>query len=399
VRPGWVSRLGPWIGIGTSPAALMLGGGLGQDLDGCWLASSAAIGIVALTLLATAQGALGQRRGTNISGVLAGPLGRLGARHVASWVIVAMMLGWFGVNAGVGGTALGRLLGASDAAGIALFALIVLAVVWRGLGTLSWVALAAGLATVGIGAYGVILALRDTGARAAETGGGDLPAALAGATLVVGYGAAFALRSPDFTLDLARGRHVLWCAVAGLSAPLLIFVAAGAALQRATGTWNLAEVLVELDAARVAQLFLAVGFTGSVMTNLHSGAAALIDGSPTNSRAAALVLIGAGGSALALAGLADRMLGYLELMAVLAPGLVVLSVLYWTSGSVTRDKWGIPALMAWALGFVAGVGLGLAGSPLALPGALALTGGAYFTITAVLGRRGQPWETNDEHCP
>ena len=376
----------------------MLGGGLGEDLSGTWIAVAASLGVLALCVLAVAQGTLGQRLVAGHGGVLAGPLGRLGATRIASWVVATMMVGWFGVNTGVGGAALGELLSIPRAAGVVVFGAVLLAVVAGGLGTLSWAALVAGLATVAIGGYGSALALEQGGGAAAAGGGPG--AALAGATLVVGYGAAFAMRSPDFTHDLARPRHVVWCALAGLALPMAAFIAIGAALQRATGTWNLADVLVELDAAPVAQAFLAVGFAGSVMTNLHSGGEAVGEGSGRAGRLGGLVLIGVAGAALAIAGLADRMLDYLALMALAAPGLVLVSVLYWTSGHRTDDKWGIPALSAWAIGFGVGVGVALAGSPLALPVAIALTGGAYFLFTAILARRGRiSWEIDDDHRP
>ena len=54
---------------------------------------------------------------------------------------------------------------------------------------------------------------------------------------------------PDFTHDLARPRQVVWCALVGLAvagagrSPL-----AGAALQAATGNWDLADVLRGLGA-------------------------------------------------------------------------------------------------------------------------------------------------------
>ncbi len=36
-RAGWLRRVGPWVGIGTSPAAMMMGGGVAQGLEGATL--------------------------------------------------------------------------------------------------------------------------------------------------------------------------------------------------------------------------------------------------------------------------------------------------------------------------------------------------------------------------
>jgi hypothetical protein len=102
-------------------------------------------------------------------------------------------------------------------------------------------------------------------------------------------------------------------------------------------------------------------------------------------RRVALSLVALAGTARAVGGLADHMLGYLEAMAIAAPGLVLICVLFWTTGHRSRDKWGIPALAGWAIGLLIGVALSAVESPLALPAALAATGGVYATINVFLG--------------
>ena len=129
-------------------------------------------------------------------------------------------VGWFGFNPSVAGAGLGRLGNLPDRAGMVIFATIMLAVAWHGLNVLSWTALAAGLATVLLAAEGVHLALSG---RTGPLLGDGHPAAAFGQlpaiAIMVGYGAAFALRTPDFTHDLARPRHVVWCAAVGLALP------------------------------------------------------------------------------------------------------------------------------------------------------------------------------------
>lgn len=372
--PSWLERTGPWAGIGTSPAAMMVGGGVAERLTGPGLVAAGAAGVAGLTALAVAQGAIGRRARMETMGVVSGPLGRLGARRVASPALLLMMIGWFGLNAGVAGLATARLLGIGEPLGVILFSLVMLAIVRLGLSTLSWTALAAGVATIVLAAYGLALALGDeTSAAPPDAAGGGL-AVVGGVTLVIGFGAAFALRTPDFTHDLARPRHVVWCALTGLSAPLAAFFAAGVALQRTTGEWNLADVLLELDSATVAYLFLMIGFSGSVLTNLYSGALALRQTVGGVGPDRALLVVALAGGALAVAGLADHMLRYLAVMALAASGLIVLSVLHRARGLAIRDGWRLPGLAAWTLGFLLGLPLEAAGSPLALPIALLATG-------------------------
>ena len=238
-RDGWLRRLGPWVGIGTSPAALMTGGGVGEGLRGAELVAALLVGVALLGCLALTQGLLGQRTGKTLAALTAGPLGETGSRRTASVVMLLMMVGWFGVNVGVAGVALARLMDVPDVAGVVVFAVVMLGITGFGLGALSWVALGAGLATTGLAVYGLHLAFADhdvtlSGGHAGSDPIGFVPAVV----LVVGYGAAFSLRTPDFTHDLRRPRQVVWCALAGLMIPTFLFALAGAALQAVTGTWT-----------------------------------------------------------------------------------------------------------------------------------------------------------------
>ena len=91
------------------------------------------VGVALLTGLALVQGMLGQRTGAPLAALTAGPLGREGSRLTASVVMLAMMLGWFGVNAGVAGVALARLAGIPDVAGVILLTVVMLGIVALGL--------------------------------------------------------------------------------------------------------------------------------------------------------------------------------------------------------------------------------------------------------------------------
>ena len=378
---GWLRRIGPWVGLGTSPAALMTGGGVGEGLQGADLVIALVVGVVLLAGLAATQGILGQRTGMTLAQLTAGPLGAEGSRRTASVVMLAMMLGWFGVNAGVAGVAVARLVGIPDVLGVLVFAALMLAVASRGLGVLSWSALVAGLATVVLAGWGLHLAFAD---RAITLSGGDAgqhpTSIVTGIVLVVGYGAAFSLRAPDFTHDLARTRQVVWCAVAGLAIPFVLFGLAGAALQAATGTWDLSDVMRDLGSPELAYLFVALGFVGSVLTNIWSGGLSLNDVAPRLSRGAGQAIVAVVGAVIAAAGFSDLMLPWLTVMALAAPGLIVVCVLHVVRGGRPAIGWGMTGLACWGVGFACGIALFLAGSPLALPGAAAIPAVAYWVL-------------------
>lgn len=384
--PGWLRRLGPWAGIGTSPAALMVGGGVAEGNETWRLVVAVLVGVTVLSGLAIAQGMLGQRRHARLRTLAADALGREGGRRIASPVLAAMMVGWFGFNTSVAGAGLGQLLHVPARVGMAIFAATMLAVAWHGLNALSWVALAAGIATVLLAVDGLRIALSDRsgallGDGAPTTALGTLPAI----AVMVGYGAAFALRTPDFTHDLARPRQVAWCAAVGLAAPLLAFAMAGAILELVTGTWNLVDVLEQLGSPTVAYAFVALGFTGSVLTNLHSGALSFEDAIPKLTHRRALLIVAITGTVLATLDFADGMIGFLTAMALAAPcliGVLWIDELRRHRGPARYVPVGIAA---WCVGVGVGVALRVLDSPIALPAGIAAA--AAIAATPLLRSR------------
>lgn len=381
----WWRRVGPWVGIGTNPVALMTGGGVAEGNERWWFGAAVLLGVGSLVTLAVGQGILGVRRQARFAGVAAASLGAAGARFVASPVVAVMMIGWFGFNTALAGAGLGKLAGMPARAGVVVFALLMLLVAWWGLDALSWTALAAGVATVAIAAGGLRLALHD---HSGPLLGDGVPAGhlglLPAIAVIVGYGAAFSLRTPDFTHDLARPRDVAWSGIVGLALPLACFLVVGAILQLATGTWNLVDVLERIGSPTVAYAFLAVGFTGAVLSNLHSGAVAMEDMWPALSHRRGLLITAATGTGLALADYTERMIPFLTVMALAAPCLIAV---LWVD-EARRRRAGVhlqrSGVAAWAAGGVAGAALAFTARPLALPAGLAVAG----MVALVASRRG-----------
>lgn len=374
-RVAWTARLGAFIAIGTSPAALMLGGAAADETGRAELAVGLAAGIVMLAALAGLQGSLGPRRG-DLAAVLSGPLGDRAGARIASGAMLVMMLGWFGVNAGAGGAGAALLLGIPAQAGAALYGLALVAVVARGVGLLSRAALVTGLATIALAALGLWLARGGVDAPPADVPGAD--SWLGAATLVVGYGAAFALRAPDFTHDLARPRDAWLCATIGLGLPLVLLAPAGAVLADAAGTWRLADALEALGAPALGGAFVAIGFAGSAMTNLYSGTRALGTLGPDLGRWTVIGGVAAAGIVVAVSGLADRLVPFLVSLALTAPGLVVVCVLHAALGGRSHPILGVTS---WIVGVGSGLALDLAGFEFALLGGLLVTAVVYAAPT------------------
>jgi hypothetical protein len=144
-------------------------------------------------------------------------------------------------------------------------------------------------------------------------------------------------------------------------------------------------VMRGLGSPEVAYLFVALGFTGSVLTNIWSGALSLADAAPGVGHRAALAAVALVGAVIAAAGFAGAMLPWLTVMALAAPGLVAVCAVHVLLRRDPRPGWGAAGLVSWAVGFGCGIALHLAGSPLALPAAAAVPALVYW----LLGRPGR----------
>ncbi len=354
---------------------MMTGGGIAETNHGWHVIAAALMGVAVLAALAAAQGILGTSRRGGFTAVAGDSLGPVGARCVAAPILALMMVGWFGFNTALAGAGLGKLVHIPARAGVVVFGAVMLVVAWRGLDVLSHAALLAGCATVALAAGGLRLALADhTGpVFANDTPTGAL-AVLAAIGVVVGYGAAFSLRTPDFTYDLASRRDVVLCALVGLALPLAVFLVVGAVLQSTTGTWNLVHVLERVGSPTIGYGFVALGFTGSVLSNLHSGAVAVQEIRTGTSHRFGLLVTGACGTTLALVDYSDRMIPFLTAMALAAPCLIAV---LWVD-RVRRRRASEPirmsAVAAWGAGGAAGAALAFTARPWALPAGLVVAG-------------------------
>jgi cytosine permease len=72
------------------------------------------------------------------------------------------------------------------------------------------------------------------------------------------------------------------------------------------------------------------------------------------------------------------MLSWLTVVALAAPGLVAVCVIHAARGDRVEDGWRAAGLAAWGGGFACGIGLHLAGSPLALPAATLVPALVYW---------------------
>ncbi|HSK95620.1 MAG TPA: hypothetical protein VK891_03305, partial [Euzebyales bacterium] len=333
----WYLRLGAWIGIGTSPGALMAGAGMAAVAAPVATLVGVVAGVLLLSALAVANGVRGQRLGAptvELARRVFGP--RAGPRVVATLITMGVA-GWSGVYFGVAGAALAALFGMP----VWLACVPVAATVWlvyRG-GFRRWNLLVGltGVAAVAVAVFSYAAIRPGAAPPPVLVGGGVAQAGqvLLIAGLVVSFAAVFALRSPDFTWD-ARAPRDVWRAGAVLALTLLVFLLLGVGIYRQLGQWDLAQLVHRSTRPALGALLLTLSVLAPVVSGLHSGALGLSRVAGWHPHAgAAMVLTCA--LALGATQFHVRLLGFMAVIgAVLAPVLPVLLL----AGSRYRSRHG-----------------------------------------------------------
>jgi purine-cytosine permease-like protein len=344
----WLHRVGPFAAIGTTPAALMLGGGLAEQVPGPSLHASILIGALLVLILTTLNGIRGQQSRKVFYEVAVEALGPRASR-LGSLLMAALMTGWYAFAVGVGGTALANMLSIPPLLGVLIYSGTAAALARMGLRRWNWVALASILATVAFLLWSSWVLGPSPEAR--DIIGAPLPgSSVLGASMLLGFAAAFALRAPDFTRDMRSRGDVLKASLLGLSLPLSIFALFGSMLYAAYGTWDLPLLLGLAGFPSLANLFLVVGFLASSLANLFSAQLSARHLTGLGDVPSFLTVLSMGTFVAAL-GFYHVMVLWLVLLGISVPPLIVTLVVGRTARQVAISA----GLVAWGLGTLAGL--------------------------------------------
>ena len=318
----WPSRVGAWLGIGTSPAALALGAGLAERHGGAVGVLGIALGMALMAALLHGQGLIGVVPPVGDGDTLPGVAPRyLGGRTLpVLHVLMALaMVGWFGFNVGLGGAALSAVTGVPAAAGPLLLGVSVMVAAAAGLRI--WNALAVVTTLCALALVGLVVARFAPPVSPVSAEVGSAAGWLADAGAFVGYVAVFGLRAPDFSHGLARRSDLRWCVGLLVVATGLVAVA-GVALFLGTGTADVVGAITSGRGAVLGNALVTVAVIAATFTTLYSGSLALrpvLSISPT----AAMLVIAAPGLVLAVLRFDRLLLPWLSVLAVVLPPLLV----------------------------------------------------------------------------
>ena len=368
----WTARAGAWLGIGTSPGALLMGAEIGAIHDGAVPVLGLLLGVVVMVVLLHGQGLLGLQppdgAGTTLTGALPSYLGRRGRRGLGV-LLTASMVGWFGFNVGLGGAAIGALLGIPAWVGaLALGTLVFVASLG---GMRRWNVLA--VLTTG-SALVLVLVVSSAVAPPRVPVRIDVPDAtlLRGdVAAMLGYVSVFSVRAPDFSVGL-RSRGDLARCVALLVGSTLVVAIVGVSLQLGTGSTDLVGVLAGRDGLALANLFVALAVVAPSFTTTYSGSLALRSVTPRVTDRRAMALIAILGTGLAVLRFDRQLASWLGVLAAVLPPVLIPMLLEAARRRRDRTPRPIPT-WSWAPGAAVGGVIATVGWGWAVPAGLGIT--------------------------
>ncbi len=362
----WTSVAGAWMGVGTGPGALLMGAGLAARHGWAVPVISVFLGLLLLSAIVWVQGQLGLLpplgEGANLTQVGQRYL-TPSMRRILGALIGIGMTGWFGVNVGMGASALvalGSPLGLQRWVATLLLGVPIALVALQGMqgwNRLATVTTACVLALVGLVTW------RYRAGPLPVTLGSNLPDAATDVAVLVGYVGVFSLRAPDFTTGMSSRRD-LTAVTLLLSLPMVIVIFAGAVLAQRAGSSDLIAVLAAPGGIAIGNILIALAVVAPTFTTFYSGAPGLRAAIGIGEKPA-MVLMAVVGLGLAAVHFDELLLPWLGVLgAVLPPIIVPLAVEFYI-----RRRGRAPRLVPvwpWLAGAGLAAILALAHSPVAM---------------------------------
>ena len=370
-RIGWFGLATMWFGGVISVPALLVGatliGGLGFGPALLW----SGLGFLIVGSSMALLGARAAQLGADTRALATRAFGETGARVVLGLVVGVPLMGWFGVQTAIAAGSLVHIVERSfglrwslPPVALVLGATMTLTAV-AGFGALKWLNYLAVPAKVALVGFGVAMALQAQGLGPVWAWQPDPAKAIDPLTAIgmaVGFVAVAAVIAPDYARQARTGRDAMLGCLLGLVPAAVALAAAGALLAIAQRTHDIVEIYARLGWPLLALSVLIVATWTTNVMNVYSAGLALdgllggLPGWGPQRRALATAVAGLIGSALAAAGILDRLTGFLSLLTLTVMPIAGAMIAAWwllPPPAVPPRRWQASGLLAWAAGVAA----------------------------------------------
>lgn len=368
-RKSWFSIALIWAGAMICVPTLMVGGSLVSGLP-LWQAILA--GVIGYTIVVAYmifQGMQGADLGRPTVVSAASTFGKAGSRIVISFVLGVTIIGWFGFQCGITGTAFSAILGTMGVSfpvwlGSLIWGLIMLTTAiigYKALAYLNYIAVPALLLIV---IFGVIAAFNKYGAGTLAT---MTPAApmpfLQGVAIAVGGFAVGGVIAADYARYAKDRKGAALSSAIGVWPLGVLLLVGGAVMAAVAQTPDMTAVLSDLGLPVIGLVVLILATWTTNTVNAYSGGLALTNmfNLKNNKRALTTAIAGIIGTLLAVFGILNFFVPFLLILtAFITPIAGVMIADYWIRKKGKKDEWapskGIrwTAIVAWLAGGLVG---------------------------------------------
>lgn len=356
-RTGITAPLFNLLGCNIAISELMVGGTLITGLSFKNMLIASIIGNLILVLILVVQGNIGCREGLNTYVLADGVFGEKAGKWIISLILGISSFGWFGIQAGVAGLSVQKIL-----PNVNLTITIII------LGILMMVIAVIGFKAMAIFNYVAIpplILLMIWGLIKVFSGGSNLsvssyvpknPISLVdGINIVVGLVIVGVIISPDYLRYSRRLKDIFVIGLVSFAGISIFQQVAAALLSMQAPSWDITKVLSDLGFNWVAFVILILAAWSTNLSNAYSGGLALKTIFPNSDRKKLTAIAGIIGTLIAASGIIFKFQQFLSILSLTIPSI---GGIMWTEYYIVNKRKFVMrkdtnwcALIAWVIGF------------------------------------------------
>lgn len=368
-RKSWLSIALIWAGAMICVPSLMLGGSLVAGLPLLTAIIAGIIGYTIVVIYMVFQGMQGTDLGRPTVVSAASTFGQAGSRIIISLVLGISIIGWFGVQCGVTGTAFSAIMATMGVdfpvwLGSLIWGIIMLSTAIIGYKALAYLNYIAVPALIIIIVFGVIAALSNYGVESLAQMQPTTPFSfLQGVAMSVGGFAVGGVIAADYSRYAKSRKGSAVSTVVGVWPLGILLIIGGAIMAAVAGTYDMTAVLTQLGLPVIGLIVLILATWTTNTVNAYSGGLALTNlfNLKSSKRALTTAIAGGIGTLLAVFGILNFFISFLLILtAFITPVAGVMIADYWIRKRGKADLWapvkGVKwtAIVAWLAGGLVG---------------------------------------------
>jgi cytosine permease len=379
-RKHWISIAMIWIGAIISVSSLMVGGVLvsGLSLLHAILAGLTGYGIVVLYM--TFQGIQGADLGRPTVASASSAFGKKGASFIISFIIGVSVMGWFGVQTSITGSAFSSIM--KDWIGInipvqlssALWGIIMLTTAIYGYKALAYLNYVAVPSLFILSLYGIVTVISKFGLSTLFNYTPSTSLSFwQGVAITVGGFAVGGVIAPDYSRYARDRKGAILSSLFGVLPMGIFLLIAGALMSIMAGTADMTSVVSSLGFPFIGLLILILATWTTNAVNAYSAGIAITSmfQLKDEKRAMATAIAGLIGTLLAVFGIMNHFVPFLIILTSgISPIAGVMIADYWIKLKGNKEQWrereGIHwiGVIAWISGFIVGYFITFGSAPI-----------------------------------